>query len=194
MTNTKAIKYSEEMVTFLSENRKMKRSDLTISFNKKFKTNIALHNIVNMCKRNKFYTGRTGHYKKGEKPWNKDKKGYMGANATSFKKGHVPHNTKNNGIEIVYTSGYTYKKIGAKDWQLKHRLIFIEHYGDIIGEDDVVRFKDGDKTNFEIENLELINKFEHLYLNRTKHNELPDELKDINLMVAKLERYVKERM
>ena len=37
-------------------------------------------------------TGRT-HFKKGSIPWNKNKRGYMGANSTSFKKGNKPWNT-----------------------------------------------------------------------------------------------------
>lgn len=36
-------------------------------------------------------TGRT-HFKKGQIPWNKNKKGYMVANKTSFRKGNIPWN------------------------------------------------------------------------------------------------------
>lgn len=49
-----------------------------------------------------------GDFPKGHIPWNKNKKGYMGANKTSFKKGHMP--TK--GFTIGFTPWNKDKKTG----------------------------------------------------------------------------------
>lgn len=57
--------------------------------------------------------GNSGSFKKGQVPWNKGKTGYMGANKTSFKKGHLPPNTREmysyydfEDIEFIYNTGY----------------------------------------------------------------------------------------
>ena len=53
--------------------------------------------------------------------------------------------------------------------------------------DMVIRLKDGDKMHCELENLEMISKFEHLRINRHKHSSAPEELKPEIRMLAKVE-------
>jgi len=112
--------------------------------------------------------------------WNKGKKqvDYMSAEniekikVTQFKKGRDPHNTVAVGHERVTVDGYVEVKVRhAKDgtgknknFELKHRLIYIEYHGEI-PENAKVYFIDGDKRNFEPENLGIETHAENLLKN-----------------------------
>ena len=51
-------------------------------------------------------------------------------------------------------NGYHYTR--EKDgWKLTHRIVIEEHMGRAIGDDERVRFIDGDRTNITAENLEV---------------------------------------
>ncbi len=187
MSKGTAIEYSPEMILFLSENRELPRSEATVLFNARFKTDLSINNIAGVCKRKKFFTGRDGCFKKGCTSWNKGKTGFMGANKTSFPSGNIPHNHVCVGTEHSRGDGYIYVKIAEPNtWQLKQRKIYIETHGEI-DKDDVVRFRDGDKQNLHPDNLKLFSRYENLYLNKTNHNSLPGEMKLTNELIAQLE-------
>ena len=134
-------------------------------FNYDFKTS----QIKSAIKRYGLTTGRTGYFEKKLIPWNKGKKGYMGANKTSFKKGIIPKNHKPVGTERVDNrEGYTKVKIGEPNrWELKHKVIYEKHHGKV--EDGyTVIFLDGDNTNFDIDNLCKVSRHQLLLLNQHK--------------------------
>jgi hypothetical protein len=90
---------------------------------------------------------------------------------TRFKKRQKPHNTKPIGYERITIDGYTEVKTqnlsGAgqfKNFKLKHRLVYEKHYGKL-PEGFVVKFRDGDKSNFAIENLYAISLADNLIEN-----------------------------
>lgn len=58
------------------------------------------------------------------------------------------------GDERVSNNGYTYVKT-EDGWELKHRLEAGKMLGRPIGSDEQVRFKDGDRQNFNHFNLEV---------------------------------------
>ncbi|MCF6184227.1 MAG: HNH endonuclease [Bacteroidales bacterium] len=106
-----------------------------------------------------------GRFVKGHKPFNKGTKGLMKANRTSFKSGHIPHNTKNNGAISYRThkrDGRTYKYIrtAKAKWELYHRYLWRQYYGEI-PQGYVIRFIDGDTMNTNINNLECISRAEN---------------------------------
>jgi len=70
--------------------------------------------------------------------------------------------------------------------------IFVQKNFGEIPEGKCVRFRDGNNSNFEPKNLVLVGRFELLYLNQTKHNDLPEELKESNELVAKIESKIRE--
>ena len=106
-------KYTDEMIEFLKEVTPQKTyKEITELFNKKFNLDVTAEIIKSLLSRKKIHTGTKGClYKKGAIPWNKGKKGYMGANKTSFKKGHKPKNWRTVGSERIDTEDYTLIKI-----------------------------------------------------------------------------------
>jgi hypothetical protein len=120
---------------------------------------------------------------KGQKAWNKGMKGLMiGGSATQFPKGHKPHNWKPEGSIRTNVDGYKEIKVGKK-YVLLHRHIYVNEIGEIQN-DEVIRFKDGNKTNLDLNNLEKISREEHAIRNSV-HN-LPEDIKE----VVKLKRTI----
>jgi hypothetical protein len=105
-------------------------------------------------------------FSQGHTPWNKGMKGLdIGGKETQFKKGHVPHNHKSVASERIDEDGYTYIKIAEHTrWVLKHRHIYEQHHGKLEPH-MIVIFKDGDRANCAIENLEAITKVENMQRN-----------------------------
>ena len=109
----------------------------------------------------------------------------------TFKKGHTPWNKgKKTGIrphsERVDRDGYTYiKLVNKKKWKLKHRWIWEQKYGEIPA-DHVIIFADGNKKNFNIENLILVSRKELAVLNKNKLLRDNAELTNIGLTIAKI--------
>ena len=115
-------------------------------------------------------------FKKNHTPWNKGMKGLqMGGVETQFKKGSKPHNWKPDGSTRVDKDGFTMIKVNGK-YVLYHRHLWIQENGKV-PEGYVVAFKDGDKSNITLDNLELITKQENMARN-TVHR-LPEEIKEV---------------
>ena len=97
-------------------------------------------------------------FKKNQPAHNKGKSGKP--NKTSFKKGVKPKNAKNEGDTMIKRPvegiPYMYIKIAGK-WLLMHRYLWTQSYGPIPS-GFVVRFKDGNTMNIELDNLELASK------------------------------------
>lgn len=86
-------------------------------------------------------------------------------NKYSFKKGCVPVTKKPIGYERITPEGYTWVKVAEPDiFRAKHRVIYEQHYGKIPPGHKVI-FADGDKSNFNIDNLVLVSAGEHCVLN-----------------------------
>ena len=181
-------KYTEEQLSFLSKNKLLPRKELTNIFNKKFNTNNNFKQIQGVCKRHDFMTGRTGKFKKGNISFNTGTKGVMKQNKTSFKKGSIPHNYKEIGSErICSKDGYIYiKTVESKKWVLKHRFIWEKHNGKI-PKGKIIQFKDGNKENLSIANLECISRQENLYLNSNGFKNIPYTHKETFRLLAKVE-------
>lgn len=115
---------------------------------------------------------------------------------TWFQKGINPHNTKSDGVITVRrdTTGKSYKYIRIKKskWELLHRHIWMQVYGEI-PKDMIISFKDHNSLNCVIENLELITRQENMKRNSVQN--LPEEIKTAMRFVAgfnrKINTYVK---
>ena len=143
--------------------------------------------ISSALKRYNLTTGRTGRFEKGFTPWNKGTKGYSKPNKGSFEKGHIPDNYVPIGSERVDNKdGYTKVKIADPNvWELKHKYIYEKHYGKI-EKGNVVIFLDGDKSNFNIDNLKSITRKQLLFLNRNNLIKDNAELTNVGINVADL--------
>lgn len=137
-----------------------------------------------------------GCYKKGNVPVNKGTKGMfnVGGNKTSFKKGHrsanaVPigteHKRYSKGDEVGYWCVKVCDGKGNKNWVAKHRLIYEKAYGKIPKGHKVI-FADGNRENFDLDNLVLVSSSEELILNRRKLLFDDKEITKTGVLIAKV--------
>lgn len=129
-------------------------------------------------------------FKKGHKTWNAGLKGIcIGGVQTQFKKGSIPHNHKPVGSIREKKDGYIEIKTEEPNkWELLHRFNWKQIYGEI-PEDHNIKFKDGNKTNCEVSNLQLITKSENM-TNNTIHR-YPEELKSTIRTISKLKKTIR---
>ena len=130
-------------------------------------------------------------FKKGFTPWNKGKK--TGLKPTNgFKKGNRTWHTKELYSERLDKEGYTIIKIAEpNEWMRKHRWIWEQKYGEI-PENHVIIFADGNKENFDIENLILVSRAELAILVRCRLISSISELTKSGVAVAKLKAKLNE--
>ena len=138
--------------------------------------------------------GKKFHFKPGHITHNKGQKMsedvYKKCSATMFKKNNEPHNTKYDGYERTTVDGYIEVRIKKGVFKLKHRVIYKQHHGEIPKNMYVV-FKDNNKLNFDIDNLELISKKEHM--ERNTFHRFPKELKQLIYLNKKLKKLTHEK-
>lgn len=160
------IAYSPKELHWIEARKEMRRQQLHTKFVKKFsRTDVTIDNFKALCKRKKWFTGRTGRYESGSVPANKGKKMPFNAQsaATHFKKGQLPHNTNYLGHERVNVDGYVEVSIaksnphtgGARQYVHKHRWLWEKEHGPIAG-DMCLKCLDGNKANSDPSNWEII--------------------------------------
>jgi len=108
--------------------------------------------------------GAAYRFKKGHIPVNKGRKGWYppGCEKNWFKKGHKPHNYKTG--EFLSKDGYVVMSIGEGKQKLKH-IYNWEQLNGPLPKGHCLNFLDGDRTNTNVENLELITRAELLRRN-----------------------------
>jgi hypothetical protein len=187
--------FSPEQVQFLRAGYKdYTVQELTALFNAKFCGNHHTGRIKSFLSNHGVISGRTGCFEKGSVSWNKGKKGYMGANATSFKKGQLPHNHKRLWTERISKDGYVEISVPEVNphtgfpqrYRMKHVWLWEVHNGPV-PPGSIVVFRDGNKGNIALENLMLVTRAELLSMNLHGYQSTPDELKPAVLVLAKLE-------
>ncbi len=199
-------KWTDEVIQFMIDNYKGRDNiELAELLNQKFNLNTNGDRVcnvkANLIRRNgiDLRTGiNRGCFKKGNVPINKGTKGMfnVGGNSGSFKKGNISDNAVPIGTERIRHSGskkddkgYLCVKVcdgnKNKNWIPKQRYIYEQHYGKV-PEDQIVIFADGDRNNFDINNLVLISKSENLILNRRKMRYEESELTKSSVNVAKV--------
>ncbi len=138
--------------------------------------------------------GAAYRFKKGQVPPNKGMRGFHapGSEKGWFGKGSKPHNWVPVGSHRLSKEGYLCRKMTdtgypPRDWVAVHRLVWIEHHGEI-PPGHHIRFKDGNKTNVVIENLECITRAA-MMLRNTIHN-LPAPLKEVIALKGAINRRI----
>ena len=185
-------KYTDDIIDFLREIAPGKTyKEIVEIFNKKYDLDMTTKKLSSLLGRKKIKTGTTGCFRKGFIPWNKGKKGYIGANKTSFKKGNKPKNWRPIGSERINDEGYTLIKVSneggmLKRWALKHRVVWEQHHKKKIPKGSVIIFADGNKNNLNIENLICVTRNELKVLNKCRLISSVPELTKTGLNVAKL--------
>ena len=131
----------------------------------------------------------SGKFKKGMTPHNKGKKLSDSTKAklakTMFKSGNRPHNTLKVGAETQDKYGYVMVKITEPNvWQYKHHVA----YGKTVPTGHKVIFLDGNKYNFERDNLQLVSNAELMQKNTMYR--YPLELVQLLKTLSKLKKRV----
>ena len=107
-----------------------------------------------------------GMFKKGHKPWNTGLRGIRVGGNTKFKKGHIPYHKKSDNTIVTRKEKnieVNYIKLKGV-WVKYSRYIWNRHYGNI-KKGYVVRHKDGNSLNDDINNLEVISMAENMKRN-----------------------------
>lgn len=185
------MKYTDEMKQFILDNYKGRyNQELADLFNQKFNTNITSRMIKSYKANNKLNSGLTGKFRKGQTPHNKGKKMpkevYEKVKHTMFAKGSVPPNHRPVGSERISKDGYIEVKVAEPNkWRLKQRVVYEEAKGKI-PEGCTIIFLDGNKRNFDIDNLRCITRSELLYLNCNGLNN-SNEITETGILMARLD-------
>ena len=204
-----AVIFTEGIKQYISENYKGCRyKDLTDKVNTVFGTNFTNTQITNFCCKNGFNNGcpRGGEetrFKKGNIPWNKGKTVELSPNskAHQFTKGNIPPNANPIGHEYVDPDGYTWVRVSCqyvtasgkrKTYIAKHKLIWEQTYGKIPYGHKII-FLDGDKSNFDINNLMLVTDAEHLEMIRCDLRSTDSEITKAGALVAKIDCIIRKK-
>lgn len=191
---TKMVRWNEAQIDFLREHYPNHSADeVTKLLNKRFHLKRNVEQIKSATKRYGIKSGRDGRFKPGNKPHPDARP--KGPNTTSFKKGNKPHNWNPIGHLRWYGSGkHKYLQIKLtdtrntlKDYVHVHRLIWFKHNGKIPEGHNVI-FRDGDKTNFDIENLMLVSRKDHALLCKQGFYDGVAETKDAALLLVQIQR------
>jgi hypothetical protein len=166
------------------------------AFNEHFNANLTLYQIKSTMGRYSIKNNVDSKFKKGMVAYNKGKKMspevYEKIKPTLFKKGHNI-NTRPVGSERIDKDGYIEIKVAMPDkWKLKHIEVWESQHGNV-PKNHCVIFLDGDKRNFDINNLALITRAENLYLNKSKLRFNDKDITQSAVNIAKLNSKIRER-
>lgn len=146
--------------------------------------------------------GSVFRYPKGHVPANKGlrRPGYAPGRMreTQFRKGGFPANRDPDfyvpGALRVNTDGYIDMRVsfdkGALGWQALHRILWEDAHGLVPG-GVALRFKDGDRLNVDLGNLELISRAD--LLKRNSIHNFPPVLRSTINVLGQLKRRIREK-
>lgn len=126
--------------------------------------------------------GSGTRFPKGNVPFNKGRKGIRMAPETEFKPGHRPQTWVPVGTEVVDREGYRKRKVrddaprgqSRFNWRFVHNLKWEKHRGPI-PKGHVIVFRNGDRSDIRIANLECIHRAD-LARRNTMWNRYPYEV------------------
>lgn len=185
------MKFSEEQIEFLKNFKGEKTlKELATLLKEKYGVETININYFRKYLRKlnvdyKYEKYNAGCFKRGFSAWNKEVK--TGVKPRRYdKNGDVIWLEKPIGSERVEKKGYTLVKIKVPNtWEYKQRVIWKEIHGEI-PTNHVIIFADGNKSNFDIDNLICISKNELRQLNRYKLKKDDADLTKVGIGIVKL--------
>lgn len=141
-------------------------------------------------------------FPRGHRPWNKGMKGLQAggrSRETQFKPGQRPQTWVPVGTERLDPDGYLKRKIrddappgmSRRNWKYVHVLLWEQHHGPVPKGHNVV-FRNGDKTDIRIDNLELLTRRANM-LRNSMHTIYPPELVQVIQLNGALKRKIRNR-
>lgn len=141
---------------------------------------------------------RYSRFQTGMTPWNKGATYSPGGRSvqTRFKRGNKPQSWVPIGTERVTKEGYLQRKVTdtgytPADFVEVHRLLWEQHHGPIPAAHAVV-FRNNDRRDIRIENLELVSRAELMRRNSV-HTRMPPELARLVQLRGALIRKINHR-
>lgn len=215
MTKSKGIRAprafwsADDLVTLKRDYADKKTADLAKALGKSLQGTYAKANALGLKKSDDYLAspdacrlrrgdnvGAEFRFKPGQPSWNDGKKiGTRGRSAeTQFNPGQRPANWKPLGSERLM-DGYLQRKMTETgypptDWVPVHILLWQEHNGPVPDKHCVI-FKDGNKANIVIENLECISRSDLMKRN-SLHN-MPPQLTELVQLRGVLTRQINKR-
>ncbi len=180
---------------FVKNNQGTSSKQMAKLMNEKFGLQLTERQINAYRKNHHLSSGLTGYYPKGNVPWNKGKHYQAGGRCaeTQFKKGNIPYNHKPVGTERVSRDGYIEVKIREPNkWRGKHVVIWESLHGPRPKGYKII-FADGNRRNFDPENLLLVSSAELVRMNQNGWIFDDAELTKTGAAVAKLKCLAAER-
>lgn len=146
-------------------------------------------------KNNGLKSGIDARIKLGSVPPNKGKKKlWTSGEDTQFKKGHKPHNYVPVGSERVNGDDYVDIKIADPNmWRGKHLLIWEQQCGHAVPRGHAVIFGDGDRRNFDPDNLILVTRGQLAIMNNRGFIQKDAELTRTGIILADIIKKIGER-
>jgi len=155
---------AEEEEFILNNYKGTPHKKLTQMLNEKFDKNHKWEQVKTYCHNRKLINGLSG----------------------KFQKGRTPHNHRPTGHEFFSDyDGYWFVKVSENKWELKHRYIYEQHYGEIPKGHNVI-FVNQDKNDFRIENLKLVKTKDLLVAKNMGLLSNDKELTETGLLVAQV--------
>jgi hypothetical protein len=180
--------FSPEQSEYLRQHVKnISNSDLAVLMNNSFGLSLTRQQINTYKKNHNLRSGLDGRFQKGHIPANKNKK-YpdMPHNTGMFTKGQKPHNHLPVGTELMKSDGYIWVKIKEPNkWRQKHVLLWEDVHGKKPRGMKLL-FADGDRQNFDIDNIILVSSEEVLIMNRKSLIMQDRELTKSGVLLAKV--------
>lgn len=185
--------FTEEQEAFIAEHVKgLHNQQLTDLVNERFGLSITVKQMKIWKKNHGYSSGLKGS--EGITPPNKGRrKTWTGGEATQFKKGHLPHNYMPVGSERVNADGYVDIKIADPNkWRGKHLIVWEEHNGRKVPKGHAVIFGDGNRRNFDPDNLILISRQQLAVVNKHGLIRNDADLTRIGIAIADIQRKISE--
>lgn len=201
------IAYLPQELAWIEAQKDVPRRELHAMFCAQWgRDDVSIDNLKALCKRMRWFTGRTGHYVKGQPAYNKGKKMPYHPNSAGnrFKKGHRPHTWRGPGHEAVGKDGYVWLIVaetnphtGADTRRvMKHSWLWIKKNGPV-PEGMALKCLDGDKTNTDPSNWRPVPRALLPRLNGRfgrGYDNAPDDLKPTIMAVTELEHAARETL
>lgn len=192
MSKGQKILYNSAELSFVKANCTLVIGELHKKFCVRFdRYDVSAINLHALRKRNGWRTGRTGRFEPGNVPHKNARP--AGSNSTSFKKGSVPANVKPLYHERPDKDGYIWIKVPEVNPHTKARTRYVMKHrwnwkqaGKTIPDNHVLIFKDGNRNNCEVANLELLHRGELAILNK-RFGKVEAPLKPVARTIAKVQ-------
>lgn len=141
-------------------------------------------------------SGKASRFSKGHVPANKgksmDPELKKKISHSFFKKGHIPQNKREIGSSRITKDGYIEIKVeDPSRWELLHRFMWKVWMGPIPKGYRIV-FKDGNRQNCNIDNLDIISDEKNMMNNNIQR--YPEELRNAMIATGRLKAKIKRKI